>query len=374
MDDERWQLEEALREAKAINRRTDLTDRERDDLVKKVERIEQLRKAIDEQDRIKEALHGLPGDPGDDGQGNGLYAALKAAGFQLGRPGTITEGAKAGAYEVPFSAITRGYKSDLIATQTDAAAESRQAPSPLGVDGRHVFPFIPQTPISLQETKISFLKQTTRTLPTVASMQLAIDSAATKPVTDTVATLVTAEPVWVATISNPQPNILFGIPALRQLLDADMSLAYRNSVDDLVLDAIDAATTNTRAQGTDLVGDAIYLAAQDVIDDGFNPQLVIMGTTIASVLALTKDGNDRYNSPFAAGNPLEKLTPVVNPQASATKIFVVDPTVTELFRSPVAFEANSALYFESNRTVARVEGLAYAAVRQGNGICELTLA
>lgn len=57
-----------------------------------------------------------------------------------------------------------------------------------------------------------------------------------------------------------------------------------------------------------------------------------------------------------------------------TKVYVIDPSVVELWRSPVVFAANEATYFESNRAVARVECLAACGVRQGKGIAELTLA
>jgi hypothetical protein len=51
---------------------------------------------------------------------------------------------------------------------------------------------------------------------------------------------------------------------------------------------------------------------------------------------------------------------------------VCDPSTVEIFRSGVAFDVNMALYFESNRTVASVEGLGHRR-QQATGICELAL-
>lgn len=379
-------IQEAIAEAKAMAFNADgsskkLTDAEQKALADKVERIEALKADYAEDERLRAAIGEAPVNDGTDAPNDlSMYGALKAAGFGLGRPGNIENGTKAGQYFIPFDNVAKDYgrKSDLIATQGNAGAPLRVAMANLGIDGRHVFPAFPATDIGLETTQVQFLQQTTRTLPTIADIDRALDSSATKELVDSVAQLVTAEPVWLPVISNPQPNALFAQPALRDMLSRDMALAYRKALDLQIVDAIDAATTTTRAQGADTTTDAIYKAAQDVADAGFVPSVAVIGSATFTALVLTKDGDDHYMNPFAAGQPLEGIRPVVAPEGDlpdlSTKIFVCDPSVVEVFRSGVAFEANTALYFETNRTVARLEGLAVSAVKQGTGICELTLA
>lgn len=218
-----------------------------------------------------------------------LVSALKAAGYEFGKRGNIDSGEKDGAWHVPFETLLAdGAKSDLIATQANANAEHRFGTSPLGIDARHVFPHVSQTPISVDETKITFLAQTTRTLPTIANIERALDASSTKEIVDTVAALTTLEPAWQAVFSNPQSIALFSKPDLRSLLDSDMALAVRRAIDYKLVAAIDAATTNTMTQTTETLVEAIYAAALMVANDGFSPKIVVMKSSVGSTLALTR--------------------------------------------------------------------------------------
>mgnify|MGYP001793741204 CR=1 FL=1 len=87
-------------------------------------------------------------------------------------------------------------------------------------------------------------------------------------------TLANEGPSWVANGANPRPVVLFNVPDLRTMLQHDLGQAWREGLDDYVIDTIAAASgINTLAQGTDTVMDAAIKAAGDVYDDGWHADL-----------------------------------------------------------------------------------------------------
>jgi hypothetical protein len=361
--------EQALMAAQELAKRKNLSDAEKVDLAKRVERIEKMREELKNDELINATFAESfrpTSNPSTAGVKAGTpFAYIKAAGPDAARRGGVT---------IPFEAF--GAKSDLIATQGDANPERRdEKVVEIGRDRRHIFPHLPTFGLSLDPvtTRVDYLKQTTRTLADTDQMQLALDASTTKPTTDTVAALASKEPIWVATISNPQPNALFSQPALQGLLNRDMAHAYRNSVDDYILEEFAAvASPLTYSQGTDTVLDAIYKAVAQALDNGHVPNLMVIRPSDFNPIALLKDANDRYYG-------IEKLAEwgldvVISAQKAVGTVYLIDTDYVEFHASPVRYEVDSSLYFESNRTVARYEGIVAPVVTQDDALTTLTLA
>lgn len=376
MSEKQRQYDIALKRGRELaEKAAALTESESNELAELAGRIPKWREELKNTELINRAMAesggGVVGDEGPHGSvtGKSIADVIK------GQAPTFEAMKAHGALVHP---TLFGAKSDLIATQGDANPENLRGSgvAEIGRDGRYLFPALP-TDIDLDldpaTTRVDFLKQTTRTLPAANDMQLAIDSSATKPVTDSVAALTSVEPKWIATISNPQANALFSQPALRDMLNKDMAQAYADSLDDYCVDAIAAASgANTLAQGGLVTLDAIRTAQGMVQDDGFSGDTVVLPSAVAVSIDLLKDANDRYygkeflSAWFPGGVRYSKTL-------ASTAVQVISSETVTLHLSVVKFEIDTSLYFESNRTVARFEGLAAPIVRQGTGICLLTL-
>jgi hypothetical protein len=68
------------------------------------------------------------------------------------------------------------------------------------------------------------------------------------------------------------------------------------------------------------------------------------------------------------------LTLVESKTIAAGTIFVMVTSAVDLYLSPLIFQTNDSLYFESNRSITRLEGLARAVVKQGSATLKGTLA
>jgi hypothetical protein len=88
-------------------------------------------------------------------------------------------------------------------------------------------------------------------------------------------------------------------------------------------------------------------------------------------IRLFKDDVSHYM--FPPGEPLWDMKVVVSTQVAADKVYVLDSSTMSLRISPLRFEVNMWSYFESNRAVARLEGLPKPVVKQGADILMGTL-
>jgi hypothetical protein len=293
----------------------------------------------------------MSSEPG--GAIGGAFGAIQAAGWELGGP-SVT---------IPYGAV-------LISEAGDAAPLREVGIVPQGVDTRRLYPAIPDTRPLNGATRVDELVSTGRSLADPQDMQLAIDATSEKPVTSSGATLETFEPKMIATVTDPQPNALVGLPAFRDLVNTDMATAYSDSLDDYVVSTIVNAAAATPDVGVDLF-ECLRKAVTAIQDEGFNPTLAAVSPENAEELDLTRgNNNDQFilpPSPRSSGfTPLWSLS--VRIVKGLTDPIVMDPSVVRLYLDPVTFAADPFSGFSTNQTRFRFEGPAVCVVRQPAGV------
>jgi hypothetical protein len=230
---------------------------------------------------LKQQLESL-GNAGDfaghPGWERGLWGAMKAQGFDVkSHPVAVVSAEDAlGVKVASFDGV--------VGTDT----LPRVVPSPgLGADERFLYPRFPVVPVEPDVANVSSFRQASRTLATPANMIRAIDAVSDKPETDTASEVVPLPPLkQVANVSSGIPIILFSNDTLRQWIQGDVELAWRFAVDDMIVDAIGAATTASLTGSPTNVFEEILHARATVAAAGYRPNIVVVSPTDALEIQL----------------------------------------------------------------------------------------
>ena len=288
--------------------------------------------------------------------GGGALNAIRAAGWELGGP----------AVSLPFGAV-------LIDNAADAAPLREVGIVRQGADGRRLYPALEQRPLD-GATRVDELVSTGRSLADPEAMQLAIDATSEKPVTASGATLESYDVKMVATVSDPYPNAIVSLPAFADLVNVDMTIAYQDSLDNLVVNTITDAAGTTDDAGDDLF-EQLRKAVTVLQGEGFNPTLAAVSPEDAETLDLSRSGGSTTDdgpfilspAPRASGfTPLWNLALRVVKGLDAP--IVLDPSVIRLYLDRVTFASDPFSGFSTNETRFRFEGPAIPVVRQPMGV------
>lgn len=295
--------------------------------------------------------------PVDGGSGGSAYSAIMAAGWQLGGP----------AVSIPFGAV-------LIDNAGDAAPLREPGIVRQGIDQRRLYPALEQVPLN-GATRVDELVANARSLADPGDMQLAIDAVTEKPTTSSGATLENFDVKMVASVSDPYANAIVSLPAFRDLVGQDMTIAYQDSLDDLVVNTLTDNAGTTDDDGADLF-EKLRKAVTAIQAEGFNPTLAAVSPEDAETLDLTRagSGGDPTEGPFlltpsprsSSFTPLWSLT--LRIVKNLTSPIVLDPTAVRLYLDNVRFDADPFTGFSTNETRFRYEGPAIPVLRQPAGV------
>jgi uncharacterized protein len=228
----------------------------------------------------------------------------------------------------------------------------------LGYDQRYAWPAFQRVNVDAGATAVDVFTQTARTLASAANVVRAIDAVTTKPETASTLTIVTTALKQVASIYTNVPNIQLEQPAFNTVIENDLTLAINDGLDKLVLDFI--ATAGFQAPGTDPLLVSIRKAMTTIMNNGYNPDTLLLTTADAEALDVLVSGisggvND-FVFPPATLAPANIFT--LNRRISKTipATAVVDSrALGKLYASPVTlarFEADSGT---TNRGNVRME-------------------
>jgi hypothetical protein len=330
------------------------------------DRIDAARESAELRSNIERLGQQMASEPDlGTGDGNGLYAAMRAAGYDRKMQPRAT---------VPFEFFRR---QGMEATATFdgpsyAPAVPRFTQSPgLGADRRFLYPSLRSEPVAPDETSVSTFRQKARTLPTLGDMVRDLAATSAKPETATQAELLNVPLHQIATVESEVPNIMLESAALRGWIDEDLRLAFASGVDAHVLAQIEAASPATGGAGGDLL-ESILLAAAAVADAGYSPSLFVANPDIQIDLTLaTQPGTGDY---IFSGNPmpLQGLQRVA--VAGAMVAYVIDPGAAGTFySSPVTiatFEENAG---KTNTSTVRIESNGVFIVQRVGAIAEVVI-
>ncbi len=291
-------------------------------------------------------------------RGRSLHGALLAAGWQLGGPPV----------RLPIGAVLIDDPGDA-APLRDESSIIRQ-----GADSRRLFPVLERRPLN-GATRIDVLVSTGRVLANPEEMQLPIAGSGEKPITSSGAELQSFDVGMVATVSDPYPNSIVELEAFRDLVDDDMTVAFEDSLDNLVVATITLGAGTTDDPGGDLL-EQLRRAVTAIQGAGFAPSLAAVSPEQAEQLDLTRagSGGDPDEGPFlltpsprgSAFSPLWDLQLRVVKGLEAA--VVLDPGAVRLYVDDAAFDSDPYSQFSTNRTRFRVEAPAVLVVRRPMGI------
>ena len=262
-----------------------------------------------------------------------------------------------------------------IITDVGSAAPSREGGiEPMALDSRFAYPNIPTRDLG-DATKIEFLKQNARSLASVSSMQMSLTGGGTKPVSTVGAVLDSEEPTMIATMSELLPNAIIKLDAFADLVDTTLRQAYRESLDDFVIDALIAEAGTTSNTGTGLF-EQIRKARTNLESLGFSPSVALVSPSDAETLDLSRSGGSTStDGPFilapaprdVASSPLWGLK-IVACKSVTDPILLDTSAVGSLYLGAVSLDSNPFEGFSSNETRFRLEGPAAFAIRQPDAI------
>ena len=229
---------------------------------------------------------------------------------------------------------------------------------PLGYDQRYAWPAFVRVPVDAGATSVDVPTQTARTIPAASTVVRAIDAVTAKPEVASTLTIVTTALKQVAGIVTNVPNIYLEQPAFNSTIENDLTLTVNEGLDKLVLDFI--ATAGFQAPGTDVRLVSIRKAMTTIMNNGYNPDTLLLTTADAEALDVLVSGiaggtND-FVFPPATLAPANIFT--LNRRISKTipATAVVDSrALGKLYASPVTlarFEADSGT---TNRGNVRME-------------------
>jgi hypothetical protein len=195
----------------------------------------------------------------------------------------------------------------------------------------------------------------------------AIDAVTDRPETDTASEVVPLPLKQVANVSSGIPIVLFSNDTLRQWIQSDVELAWRFAIDDMIVDAITAATTASLTGTLANAFEEILYARATIEAAGYRPNIVVVSPTDAlEIQLLLLTNGDSY----AFRPELPEL--VVTPSVADGSGFVADTSAAgTLFASPTRLETfvdNP----KKNTYIVRYENNANFQVHRGDAICMLS--
>lgn len=300
-----------------------------------------------------------------------LGVPTRVAGAQ--HPSTVfdtlrTQNWEIGAKAVIAPEVAIGVKT-LMSDPDGASILTMPGIEPEPADSRFVYPRLPISNPG-DATSVQALVSQGRSLDADVAD---VASTAEKSVTDSTVVLTDFRMQRAATVSGYHPNALVGMAAFRQLVNDDLTTAYRQALDAYIVGEItdNAGTTdNDDASDGSLIGE-IRVGQKVVQDAGLNPNLVIVGSQDALELDLLRSvpTGDYLLDPSPRANgatPLFGMSVVVGVGVSAP--IVLDTSAVQCWIGPATFAADTTTEFSTNQSRFRLESSCLAVVRQPDGI------
>jgi HK97 family phage prohead protease len=277
------------------------------------------------------------------------------------RPRSLAEEFRAAGFPGETATIEWQAFEDRAITWTGSVDNINKATGtagPLGYDQRYAWPAFVRVPVDAGATSVDVPTQTARTIPAASTVVRAIDAVTAKPEVASTLTIVTTALKQVAGIVTNVPNIYLEQAAFNSTIENDLTLTVNEGLDKLVLDFI--ATAGFQAPGTDVRLVSIRKAMTTIMNNGYNPDTLLLTTADAEALDVLVSGisggvND-FVFPPATLAPANIFT--LNRRISKTipATAVVDSrALGKLYASPVTlarFEADSGT---TNRGNVRME-------------------
>lgn len=373
-------LEDALQEAKAIARRTDLNDEERADLKARMEKIETIRDDIKNEKSLRDMV---VAEIGAD--------AYKAARKTLGE-GFVESDAYKLAKAGGFRGLSEAYEFKAEPTQIDEGtalanllvAQRVNTIEPIVTMAPRVADLIPS--IAASSNAVSYYTETSETSSIAPVLE-----GNEKPNFTLAGAVVTDEIEVIAGFAAITQQALEDVPFLAGFVNQRLTRALKRVEEDQILNGnatnpnlngILNRTTSTQAQGTDTAFDAIYKAADKAeTAGGYAPDGVVMHPDDWQPLALAKDQNDRYygTGPFAAAvGPTVWGLKVVKSNLIAAKTVLVGSFGEAAFLArkgglAVRTSDSHSDYFKKNKVAVLIEERVGLGVPQPLAFTKLTL-
>jgi HK97 family phage prohead protease len=240
----------------------------------------------------------------------------------------------------------------------DNINKAKATAGPLGYDQRYAWPAFTRVPVDAAATSVDVFTETARTIPAASTVVRAIDAVTTKPEVATTLTIVTTSLKQVAAIVSNVPNIQLEQPAFNSAIETDLTLAINEGLDKLVLDYI--ATAGFQAPGTDQLLVSIRKAMTTVMNNGYNPDTLLLTPANAEALDVLVSGitggtNDYVFAPASlAPSSIFTLNRRISKTIPAAAV-VDSQALGKLYASPLTlarFEADSGT---TNRGNVRME-------------------
>lgn len=379
-------LEAALQEARDIKSRGNLNDEEKADLVARVEKIEEMRKSIADEKRVREAL-------GDDltteDQGEKRYT--KSLGHEFAASRQFADAAKAG-----FRGTSESFEYKAEPTVVDTVGAGSPAFPGLVVAQRvNQIEGLTQYPLGVEDL-----------IPTIQTSANAVTYYIETSETHTIAgalegsekgnfTLagvqVTDEVEVIAGMAAITRQTLSDAPFMAGFVDQRMRYRLRQVVENELIDGTGtspallgllARTTSAHSQSNDSLADAAYKAMDECFTDGGYPaDAFVFNPTDWQPLALSKDQNDRYigAGPFAqaVGPTLWGRPVVLSTQITAGTVLVgafkQGAFIARNGGTVVRTSDSHSDYFKKNKIAVLIEERLALGVPAPLAFCELTL-
>jgi hypothetical protein len=235
----------------------------------------------------------------------------------------------------------------------------------LGHDRRYLYPALKQVRLSPLDTSVQYINQSARALATPANMVRDLDAVSEKPESALTVEMASADLKQVAHKISGVPNIVGRQPQFKNLIEGDLRLGLSEALDDMVIDAITAATIPMAGAGAD-IAEKIRYAMAEVQDAGYSPDSVALSPSEAVALDLILL---ETNNSTGVG-PLFGLRPRISKSVLLAIVFDSRAFAT-LHASPVelaAFEENDGA---TNSMLLRAELNAVAVVDREDAACEV---
>ena len=242
---------------------------------------------------------------------------------------------------------------------------ARTVPSTaLGADRRYLYPALRQVRVSASDTSVQYLNQSARTLATPANMIRAIDAVTDKPETALTVELASADLKQVAHVVSGVPKIVARQRPFRDLIEGDLRLGLSEALDDMVDDAITAATI-PMAAGVG-IAEKIRYAMAEVEAAGYAPDTVGLSPDEAVELDLLLL---ETNNSTGVG-PLFGLRPRIS-KALALAVVFDSRAFASLHAGPLEFSSHEENAGKTNSQLFRAELNAVAVVDREAAGCEV---
>jgi HK97 family phage major capsid protein len=376
--------EDALKQAQELAKRTDLNDEERVDLAKRTERIVAMREELKQAELIEQAMSELPQVDADDD----TPAAKGTLGSQFVKSEAYAQAKRDGfrGNSAPFE-----FKAEpTVIDETTAlpnlvVAERVNRIEPVSYHEARVPDLFTVIPTASNAVTYFTESSVTESIAPVAE-------GAEKPNFTLAGAQVTEEVEVIAGMGALTRQAIEDVPWLSGYVDSRMRRYLKREEENQLLNGngtspnlngILSRTTSTQSQGTDVVADAIFKAADKCFEDGgYDADAVVIKPSDWQPIALLKDANERYigGGPFAAavGPTIWGMNVVKSREIAAGTVLV------GAFRDAAFIARNGGLvlrtsdshsdYFKKNKVAVLLEERLALGVEAPLAFCELTLA